>query len=169
MAILYDVRKIQWIMKTKICIDIINEREEKDKYKPVYFLKNFVVPDILTDEPILQVFKSIKFFDGLPLNFWDYIRKVDISELDLLYESEYEEYYLNIIDLLKEVNKLHEDEICNFAAKINLVLLLEYAKTKKLKWDQNTTKIAYENSSKECLKFLFENGCLLHDDIFKND
>lgn len=168
MTIFCDVRKIQWIMKTKNCIDIINNREEKDKDKPIYFLKNFVIPDFLTDEPILQVFKSIKFFDGLPLNFWDYVRKVNISELQLLYESEYEHYYLNIISLLIEVNKLHEDEICNFAAKLNLLMLLEYAKIKKLKWNQNTTKIAYENSSKECLKFLFENDCLLHDDIFKN-
>lgn len=144
--------------------------EESDFYKNLdksdeipMFPQKYIVKDILTDESIINIFESIRFFGSYPFNYFDYIRTKN-DELE-----ELEKFKVNCIpqdiEFIDEVInfiKTKDNNLMYWAVNNGNIDYIKYCYEKGFKWIVNTTSILSLNGHLECLRYAHENNCPWH-------
>lgn len=164
---------INWIAKSDLYLSMSNdenaENSEDAEDDLIDIPENIkIIPDILTNERLEDVINSLFFFmynerlEGMPSNFYDYIRKQPVKDfnkfLSFYKEKDRDEKWKKVM-FLKEFNSTHKDNLCNWTAKNGYLDCLIYAHQNGCPWDKNTCKLASKNGHLECLMYLHQNGC----------
>ena len=118
----YDILP-QWIRNSSFI-------KLQDKAEPIYLLEELIIPDILTSESFSIVFRSVRYFDSYPSNFWDYIKSINIEEINRFKETQLDSE-LEFINLLLEFKTLNKNNyLCNWAVNKRNLNCLKYAHKK---------------------------------------
>lgn len=141
----------QWIKNS----NFIKQQEQSEE---IYLLAKYLIPDILTNEKFNIVSKSIDYFDGKPDNFWDYIRNVDLNEINEVLESKIDKQREFILFLI-EFKKTNINVICHFAAEKGNLELLKYAINNNFYYDKLTFEYAIRSGNLDCILFLDNIRC----------
>ena len=104
---------IQWIKNSKIY-------KSMDQHDIILFPKEFVIPDILTNEPVKIVIRSVFYFEDHPSNFYHYIRNCNIDDLIFLYQEEQMDYRKVDLNVLINFRKMNEIEFSVIIIKHDL-------------------------------------------------
>ena len=141
----------QWIKNSLF----IKQQDETDE---IYLLTDLIIPDELTNEKFSTVSKSVRYFDSYPNNFWDYIKKINIEEINTFKETQ-SDSELEFVNLLLEFKTINENKLCDWAASKRKLDCLMYAHENGCPWDKYTCLYAAIDDHLECLKYAHENGC----------
>lgn len=123
-----------------------------------------LTPDILTNESLKTVIKSVNFFNGEPSNFLDYIVSLELEEFDLLIDEVNDELirfikelksYNECVKFIRKYNRHHET-IYNLAIQYSSMYMFKWAHLRGFK-TYGVLQIAVEDGNLEFVKYAFEN------------
>lgn len=118
-----------------------------------------IIPDCLTNENIIDVFKAMNFFGGEPSTFLNYVRSRPHKELDNLLKEYKDEPEENEVRKLQEFNFIEDDCLCYWAGRNGHLKYLKYCYLNNYKWNEHLIDCIVESGSLECLMYAIENGC----------
>lgn len=126
---------------------------------------------VLTNESLYDVFMFVRMKSQQPVNFLDYIRlrsKREFIELSKRIAGSLKtgrgsvrknNCQLKFLEELQMFNMLPEEQICQWACKVDRIRYLRWAHERDYYWDENCVTESAFSGSLDCLIYTCNNGC----------
>lgn len=134
----------KWILKSEYVM-LLDQDDDFPKESEKYIL-----PNILTNENLEKVIKSVMYFGVVPLNFYTYIKNCDLNQLIELNDNQF-------IKMLIDFKNIDEDDIFEWAIQTNNPEIAIWAKENNYPYESMAMYTAIEINNLRLLNLLYEN------------
>lgn len=135
----------KWILKS----DYIMSLDQDDDFPKES--EKYILPDILTNESLEEVIKSVMYFGVVPFNFYTYIKNCDLNKLMKLNDNQF-------IKILIDFKNIDNDDIFEWAIQNNNPEIAIWAKENNYPYESMAIYTAIELNNLYLLNILYENN-----------
>lgn len=155
------LREIEWLANSEYIQSF--DIEENDQY--IDIPNNIsILPDDLSNQKLIDVIESTRYFIGKPRNFYGYIRNRTDREFDELINLTHDKEKKVYIQKLADIPFKFPVKLSKFAIENDNLELFEYIYNHGLIHMDSMEKLvimACEKGSLNCLRFLHEQGAII--------